>query len=178
MAVLIEAVSVVLKRDVINEKYPGGWNAFKEEVPNQTLCAVSEIARVGFMSPVDVETYIKSLEKIGFIYLNEGKAVDIVVVDQQRGLAAPCDWAYFGTGNLDGDSSKRVAGCQATAGTDDPLITPEGWRYEGSLSQTFAFAPAEHMDKSLKFIRHEDGIDVYYNLLTGKEVYLGRTSEK
>lgn len=57
-------------------------------------------------------------------------------------------------------------------------MTPDGWQYQGSLSQTYAFAPADHVDKSLKFLRHEDGVDVYLNSLTGKEVYLGRTGER
>ncbi len=178
MAVLIEAISVLIKRAAIDEKFPGGWEAFVEDVPNQTLCADSTLARVGFMSPVDVESYIKSLEKKRFVYLRDGKADDLVVVDQQRGFAATCNWAELRHGTLDGDSSKRVAGCQSTGGANDPLITPDGWKYDGSLSQTFAFVPTEHMDKSLKFLKHENGLDVYYNILTEKEVYIGRTGEK
>jgi len=27
----------------------------------------------------------------------------------------------------------------------------------------------------LKFLRHEDGLDVYLNVLTGEEAYIGRT---
>jgi hypothetical protein len=33
------------------------------------------------------------------------------------------------------------------------------------------------VDKSLEFLRREDGLDVYFNKLTGKEVYIGRTGE-
>ena len=55
---------------------------------------------------------------------------------------------------------------------------PDGWVYEGSLSQTFGFVPTENADKSLKFLRHENGLDVYYSELTGKEVFVGRTGEK
>ena len=55
MAVLIEAISVVVRADELLKKFPGGWDAFKSIVPNQTLCADNEIVRVGFMSPQDVE---------------------------------------------------------------------------------------------------------------------------
>jgi len=178
VAILIEAISVVIRRSAIDSKYPGGWEAFVNDCPNQTLCADSALARVGFMSPVDVESFIKHLENIGFIYLQDNTAIDMVVADQQRGLAAKSIWVEFGHVNLDGDATKRVAACQIADGADEPLLTPDGWEYEGSLSQTYAFAPTEHVDKSLEFLRHENGLDVYFNKLTGKEVYLGRTGEK
>jgi hypothetical protein len=53
MAVLIEAISVVIRADTLLKKFPGGWGAFKLIVPNQTLCADNEIVRVGFMAPQD-----------------------------------------------------------------------------------------------------------------------------
>ena len=178
MAILIEAISVVIKRSAIDSKFPGGWEAFVINCPNQTLCADSALARVGFMSPVDVESFIKYLENIGFIYLQDNTAIDMVAVDQHQGLAAPCIWVEFGHVNLDGDSTKRVAACQFSDGAHEPLLTPDSWEYEGSLSQTYSFAPTEHVDKSLEFLRHENGLDVYLNKLTGKEIYLGRTGEK
>ncbi len=73
----------------------------------------------------------------------------MVVVDQQNGLAAPSIWVEFGHVNLDGDAIKRVAACQIVDGEDEPILTPDGWEYEGSLSQTYGFAPTEHVDKSL-----------------------------
>ena len=54
---------------------------------------------------------------------------------------------------------------------------PDGWEYEKSLSSSYGFAPSEHIEKGLKFLRHEDGKDVYFNELTGKEVYVGRTGQ-
>jgi hypothetical protein len=38
MAVLVEAISVIIKRTAIDEKWPGGWEAFVRDVPNRTLC--------------------------------------------------------------------------------------------------------------------------------------------
>jgi len=39
MPVLVEATSVIIKRSAIDEKWPGGWESFVRDVPNQTLCA-------------------------------------------------------------------------------------------------------------------------------------------
>ena len=35
MAVLIEAISVVIKAEVIENRYPGGWSAFAASPPNR-----------------------------------------------------------------------------------------------------------------------------------------------
>lgn len=175
MAVLIEAISVVIKRSAIDEKFESNWEGFVADVPNETLCADDELARVGFMTPIDVKSYVKYLEKLGFKYQVNGSAVDLVVVDQQRGFAAPCNWAEFGFVNID---NNRIAACRAVDGSNSPLLTPDEWEYEGSLSQTFGFVPSEHIDKSLAFLRHEAGLDVYCSALTGKEVFIGRTWEK
>ncbi len=54
MAVLIEGISVVVPVDVLEEKYPGGLDAYANDCPNQTFCCDGELTRVGFMTPVDV----------------------------------------------------------------------------------------------------------------------------
>jgi hypothetical protein len=51
MAVLVEAISVVVRRDAIDRSYEGGWVAFVSSVPNATLCTDDQLARVGFMDP-------------------------------------------------------------------------------------------------------------------------------
>ena len=177
MAVLIEAISVVIKRSVINEKYPRGWEGFVADAPNETLCADGELARVGFMAPDDVESFVNHLKQYDFIYQQDGIAKELVVVDQRQGCFTKCEWLTFGFCNFDRDEKKRVAACIAVDDTDSPLLTPDGWEYEGSLSHTYGYVPIEHTDKSLKFLRHEDGLDVYFNELTGKEAYIGRTGE-
>jgi hypothetical protein len=36
------------------------------------------------------------------------------------------------------------------------------------------FVKNEEVQGKLKFLRHEEGIDIYLNRSTGKEVYVGR----
>jgi hypothetical protein len=98
---------------------------------------------------------------------------EIVVADQMRGFTVPCDWADFGRVELSGGQLVSVAQLKGT--TCRQVFCPEGWKYEGSLSQQFGFVPAGQESKSLRFLRHENGLDVYLNVATGKEVYVGRT---
>jgi hypothetical protein len=55
------------------------------------------------------------------------------------------------------------------------VFYPEGWKYEGSLTQQFGFVRSTAGEKSPRFPRHEQELDVYLNVLTGEEVYVGRT---
>jgi len=173
MAVLVEAISVIVRIDAIHEKYPGGWEAFREAVPNRTLCADGEVARVGFMAPPNAEAFVGHLERSGLQFLEEGKSVDIVVVDQMMGPVCPCNWAEFGQAQL-GDGGNRITVSRMAGSELQQVALPEGWGYEGSLSQQFTLVPAENFGESMRFLRPQGGVDVYLDLETGKEVYTGR----
>jgi len=184
MAVLVEAISVIIRRDSIDRKLPGGWDAFEAAVPNATLCSDNAIARVGFMAPDDVRRFIERLCTLGLTFIAEGRAVDMAVVDQQRGLTTDCDWLEFGRLSF-GKEGGEVAACWLFEGAriaagihvhgrSMELATPAGWDFEGSLSQRFGFAPTAEKDKQLRFLRRDGSTDVYLDLATGEEVYVPR----
>lgn len=174
MAVLVEAISVVVRADRLLEAYGGNWDSFVRDVPNATLCADGKVARIGFMSPDDTRAFVELLERKGLKYLREGKAVDLVVVDQMRGPLVVCEWIECGHVLLGGDKNTRVAACRLQGDAETRLITPEGWTFDLSLSRSFGFAPSGEADRSLEFLRHEDGMDVYRSALTNEDVFVGR----
>jgi hypothetical protein len=184
MAVLVEALSVIVRRDAINTKLAGGWDAFLAIVPNNTLCFDEDLARVGFMSPADTEAFVKNIEHEGLKFLCNEQSVDIAVVDQMRGLTMPAQWLEFAHLSL-GETGNRVAACWLFEGpriaagvhissNGMTLVTPKGWVYERSLSANFTFVANEHIQERLKFLRREDGMDVYLDQTTEKELYLAR----
>lgn len=184
MAVLVEAISVIVRRDAIDARFPGGWRQFLAIVPNGTLCSDEGLARVGFMSPVDVDAFVGRLEEGGLTFTLDGKAVDIAVVDQMRGPTMPAEWLQFARLSIGGTGDKVAAcwlfeGPRMGAGIHLPakgmtLATPDGWVYEDSLSAKFKFVENEALREKMKFLRHENGMDVYLDRSTGKEVYVGR----
>lgn len=176
MPVLIEAISVVIRADELLKKFPGGWDAFKEIVPNQTLCADDEIVRVGFMTPQDVESFVGKLGRAGLVFLRNGEAIDIAVVDQVRGITTKCSWLEFGHVMM-AERGHRVAVCRLDGGRVEKLVHPLDWKFEGSLSSTFGFVPSDHGANGMTYLRHENGVDVYLNAMTGDEMYVGRTGE-
>ena len=185
MAVLVEGTSVIVRRDAIESKYDGGWDTFVDNVPNATLCADDEITRVGFMGPADVEAFVRHLERMGLQFVQGGKAIDLAIADQQEGLITECGWLEFAKigyrdqGKISTcwffDSPRIVPGIHLRGRSMD-IATPAGWKFEDSLSQKFQFVPTGQENERLKFLRSEDSIDVFLDLNTGKEVFLGRTS--
>jgi len=143
MAVLIEAVSVVVKVAALDQQFAGGWEAFKDLIPRGTSCVDGQLIRLGFMRPADAESFVDALRQNGLIYLRDGQAVDVVIVDQQHGPTAPCDWIEFGTVTVRGAT---VAACRMIGDDTRMLFTPDGWTFEGSVSQTSAYVPAHAAD--------------------------------
>lgn len=175
MGVLVEAISLVIRAEAILTRYPGGWEQFRQDCPNQTLCADDELIRLGFMTPHDAKEFIERLGQHGIRYLKDGRALDLVVVDQQRGFAAPCDWAEFGRVDWQGDPQRKIAACRSLSSKSKQVVTPPGWNYADSLSARFHFVETGWVPEFMDFVRHENGFDVYRDLKTGKERYVGRT---
>jgi hypothetical protein len=180
MAVLVEAISVVVRRDSIDRSFVGGWDAFAACVPNATLCADTQLARVGFMDPSAVGKFVEGLQAAGLVFLQAGKCTDIVVVDQQRGPTMPCEWLEFAHIPF-GKSGGKLAACwlfegpRVAAGVHFPgksidLATPNGWTFDGSISERFSFVPNEDVVEQLKYLRTERGLDVFLDTSTGREV--------
>ena len=181
MAVLIEGISVVVRRTSIDRRFDGGWDAFVARVPNATLCTDGLLARVGFMGPNAVGRFVKDLQTGGHEFVRSRNCADIVVIDQQEGPTVPCDWIEFARipfGNAGGVVSAawlfegpRIAAGIHTPGLKFDLATPAGWQFEGSLSDRFHFVPNDDPGTRFKFLRTEDGIDVLLDQSTGREVF-------
>ncbi len=174
MPVLIEGLSVVTRREAIARRYAGAWPGFVADAVNQTLCADSDIARLGFMHPDDVSAFVERLEQQGFVFQDAaGNALDIVVIDQREGPTTPCAWIEFYRQEVPGG---KVSAARLAGSTEEDFFCPDGWDFEHSLSKTFEFHPTSGAHEYLEFLRHEQDIDVFRDRRTGKEVYITRPS--
>ena len=167
MAVLIEAISVVVRRDAIQRCFPGGWEEFSRTPPNQTYCTDHSLARIGFMNPADVGAYVTMLERNGLTFQDAGQSVDLAVVDQRHGPTVPARWLTMGKVEIEGhDVSIAWLGEEYDGG----VAVPCGWVPKNCIQ----YVDPGDMDDRVKFLRREKGIDVYLDLRTGKELYTGR----
>lgn len=138
MAVLIEAISVVVHGAAMEAKYSGGWDAFKAASPNDTLCADGELIRVGFLQRAEAEAFVEHLKQAGLVFLERGRAKDIALVDHFKGLVAPCDWLQIGHLNLDNDPTRRVMAARLQGSESNEIAMPDGWDYAHSLTHRLA----------------------------------------
>ena len=69
MAVLVEGISVLVRKDAIQDKMTGGDARFRLLIPNATFCEDDQLARVGFLNPTDVGTFIDELQDVGLTFL-------------------------------------------------------------------------------------------------------------
>lgn len=51
MAVLVEAISVIVRRDALDARYPGGSDRYVADCPNATTCADAHFVRVRWCYP-------------------------------------------------------------------------------------------------------------------------------
>jgi len=153
VAVLVEGLSVVVRRNAIEDRVVGGWAEFLKLVPNDTLCTDEELVRVGFLSPPAVGEFIDRLVQAGLVFLSDKEPVDFSVVDQQTGPTLPTPWLQFAHLSLR-EGEGKVATCwlfeDAHRGEglhmksrQLRLATPKGWAFEGSLSESFEYRPAK-----------------------------------
>ena len=110
MAVLVEALSVIVRNATLESLYPGGVSGYAADCPNRTFCSDGVLTRVGFMTPDDVGAFLERLETRGLVFLHDGAAADIAVVDQHEG---PTPFAT-------GWRSVRTRPASAAAGCADP----------------------------------------------------------
>jgi hypothetical protein len=171
MGVLVEGISVIVRRDAAEERFAGGWQGFVRHVPNRTLCSDGDLCRVGFMTPADVQAYTTTLEDEGLVFQMDGEAVDFTVVDQLWGPTVPASWLEFG--NIEAGGMK-ISACWLAGQRPNEIAFPDGWQFDGSLSAKTGFIGNDEIDQRLRFLRRENGLDVYRDLTTGKEVFVGR----
>jgi hypothetical protein len=118
MAIAMECFNVIVRKPVITAKYPGGISQCRKDAGPGFL-EDEYLIRGGAMSWHDVEMIIRHFEQYGVRYLDDnGKAVDIVVVDMLRGPMAPCDWIEF-------DSGKEGPRCWLRGTPPGPLSKPD-----------------------------------------------------
>lgn len=93
MAVPIEFFSVVIPKQVIQQKYKGGLVQYKTDVPNASYVDDEHLTRVGFMDSKSLDEYCKRLIANGLHYDEvQQYSTDFVVVQSLIGKRWKADW--------------------------------------------------------------------------------------
>ncbi len=168
MAIVISAYSVVVQVRTLEAFWPGGEAAYRAAAPNRTYRCDGQLAAVAFMAPLDAAAWVeRALDPHGFRHAHAGRAIDLVVVDQMTGPLIPCNWIEFRRAASWGEA------CLIGA-PDAPLSGPEGWAPD---AEGVHFTSPEDAAEHLEFLVAKDDLATFRDDRTGKNLYLGLTSE-
>lgn len=162
MAIPIEGFSVVAQLDRIQPLLES--NVI--EIPNATYLSDKHIWRCCFMTHVDAQKFVKSLEE-GGLNVSNGPDPDVVIATEfDKSVEPYCEWLRTAVWD-----KAIIAWKEGT--NPETVIAREGW--DPKIGSGLEFHDLESMH-FLEFLRLEDNIEVFLNRKTGKEVFIGRTS--
>lgn len=71
-----------------------------------------------------------------------------------------------------------MGACRLAGSQQMQVFTPEGWQYEGSMSQNLCYQPDGETNGAPVYIGRQDGVEVYFDPKQGKQVFMGRPFTK
>jgi hypothetical protein len=165
MSVLVEALSLVVPRKVLDVSYPGGTDAFLEKLLDPSFscrftCADDDLVSVSFFATVDAQVAFAELTSAGIVAIDDGKFYEIAYLEQGKGPTIPCDWLEW---------QKHGEGYTSCwlAGTDPGRFhAPPDWTPEQSLRLTFQDW-RETPGRCLRLAVNADGMEVWLDFETG-----------
>jgi hypothetical protein len=147
MAILLEAINVVIKDQSLENKCKGGYIGLLMDItrlnlPWHTDC---ELFRIGFMGPDTLHNFLPVLEERGLKFTE-----DWCIVDMMSGPTKPCNWLGFGrqmffkNGSNVGVSfdsysiawlkSQYHSGLVCNDSNEYTIATPESWDFKNAIS--------------------------------------------
>lgn len=169
MAVLAEALSVIVRVDVIEDAIPKGMVGYRAMVPNGSFCTDGRLVRVGFVTPLDVGAFYEHLRQFGLRLDDDERFVDIAIVDQYEGPTFPCPWLRFER-HAEGYSSVRLV----DEPLSQPVAAPANWTPANSakIKRTLPEEADEHFIE----MGSENGAEMLLDTRTGQFRYVARAA--
>jgi hypothetical protein len=168
MAVLIECLTLVVRKFDLDVRYPGGTDTFLNaclEVPEppRFICNLDEhLVNLSFYSPEHLEPCWQLLVDNGFTDVEDNRFLDMAYIDQHHGPTMPCDWLEWRR-HQDGFTLAWLAGTEP-----GDMAAPEEWTPAQSLDCKRSDI-RDDPDRALK-LGEEDGIETWLDLNTGRLV--------
>ena len=166
MSVLVIATSVIVRRTDIDSRYRGGLEAYARDCPNVTFRADPFLVAVSFMTPSDVTHFIdRTVARTGLVFEDQGRFVDIAVVEQMSGPTLDCPWLEY-SDHLNGYSMCWLRGTQP-----GELHAYSGWTVKDSQSFRRADETAATLVESMRSLDDGRGLDALVDDETGRSLF-------
>lgn len=167
MAVIIEAITVVVRRDAARRVFAGNDAPLAALAPNPSGRQDEHLYAVGFMNQLDAEAFIRrALEPRGLTWTQGDQAVDLTLVDQFTGLFHYTPWLEVGQYPVKGGA---VTAAWLTGTEPGALSTHAYWNLKDYLD--LSRAPLEEDDAWQEIPSDDPRLRVMLNLETGEKRY-------
>ncbi len=172
MAVLIEGVSIVVPFVTIERHHEGGLEDFFAWIEGFRYCQDGHLVAIHFKRAETVKEILGQLRERPLPLKDlSGAWFAIAVVHQIFASAlAPCKWLAIGR-NADGAVFACLKNQEQNPGK---VSVPEGWNFEGSLSQKLSHRPLDMVSDRFRLLRAEGLSNIYLDTKTGLEIPAGR----
>jgi hypothetical protein len=167
MSVLIEALTLVIRRFDLDIRYPGGTEAFLQHAleltePPRFICGEdAHLVNLSFSSPEHMMECLKLLTYHGFLDVDDGQVVDMAYVDQHHGPTMPCHWLEWRR-HPEGFTYAWLAGTEP-----GDMAVDEGWTPERSRGME-RFDVRDEPGRMLR-LAEDDGVEIWLDLFTGSQ---------
>jgi hypothetical protein len=167
VSVLVEALSVIVPRRVLDVSFPGGVDAYlaaagEPSTEARYVCADEQLTCVSFFGPDKAGSWSERLVGRGLIVAEGREAAELAYVDQRYGPSLPCNWLEWRRheeGYTLAWLSEREPGA---------LAAPDGWTPERSRR----LVRRDVRDEPGRMLRlaKEDGIETWLDFDTGEQI--------
>ena len=151
MAVLVEMISVIIKRDSIENNLPSNkYLTLMDYILQNPSCMDEDMLCIHMNSPALTSSFVDFSQEC---HLDWGK--DFIIVDQNDGPTTDCEWIQFTHVGADEpiaigvffDGAKDFGDGLYIKDKDNfGVAVPQIWEYEGSMSQGHKIIPIEDME--------------------------------
>ena len=131
MSVLVEALTIVVRRITLDLAYPGGHEAWIARhqtyaAPARYVSVDDHLVGVSFFSDA-LEEELEHLVSVGLVVLDDDEFQNVAVVDQADGLGYPCTWLEWMRPPVDGDRAPLYSMVWLHGTDPGTLAVPDGW---------------------------------------------------
>jgi hypothetical protein len=175
VALVIDALSVVMPNTAVEERFPGGLAAYQRTCSNDTFSTDGGICRVAFSAEADARAFVGELTRHGFAAPWSGQCSDVALVAPHVNLLYPCKWLETGLEAVAAADGRHYSALVVRLrGDDSTRITIPGEWQPGTLHRLTA--TDIRSDYELVEVRRDGGqrLETYRHRESGRLVHIGR----
>ncbi|MFS2316347.1 hypothetical protein RMQ97_00290 [Maricaulis sp. D1M11] len=135
MPVLVEALTIIVRKAAVEALPDGGERLDGRLKGTPSQRNDGELYACTLVTPEDVQAFAKSLEDEGLVLVEDKKARDFCIVDQNDGPTLPCDWLELMHYPWQDKPDQLILIARQTGSRVARVSMPAEWDWDRSMSK-------------------------------------------